>query len=486
MSTSSLVRTLVVGGPVPGGRWVQVAYVLTDLFFVCLSAVAVFYFRFVPGWWASLFRGEVPTVPEYPFLDEYLAFLFLYGSLIVLFCQSQDLYRTLRTRSGLDESLAVVKAVALATLLLTVFIYLSGVKSVSRLVVGGSGVLSLVALAAWRLWKRQVVERRVAEGIGARNVLIVGAGKVGQDLARYFEENKRLGYVVKGFLDGNHADDPRVLGRIEEFTQVARAHFVDEVFITIPSEREVVKQVALEARRNRLEVKVVPELYDGLGRQTSLELLGDFPVMALHREPIPVLWLFLKRTTDIAVSSLGLLLLSPFLGAIAVAIKLDSPGPIFYRSPRVGKKARRIICHKFRTMVANADALKDELRHLNERQGPFFKIANDPRLTRVGRFLRKYSLDEFPQLWNVLKGEMSLVGPRPHPVDDYQQYTLEHLRRLDVTPGITGLWQVSARHDPSFEKNMALDLEYIESWGPWLDLKILLRTVPAVFKGSGS
>ena len=137
-------------------------------------------------------------------------------------------------------------------------------------------------------------------------------------------------------------------------------------------------------------------------------------------------------------------------------------------------------------MVANADALKDELRHLNERQGPFFKIGNDPRLTRVGRFLRKYSLDELPQLWNVLKGEMSLVGPRPHPVDDYEQYTLEHLRRLDVTPGITGLWQVSARHDPSFEKNMALDLEYIESWGPWLDLKILLRTVPAVFKGSGS
>ena len=137
-------------------------------------------------------------------------------------------------------------------------------------------------------------------------------------------------------------------------------------------------------------------------------------------------------------------------------------------------------------MVTNADALKDKLRHLNERQGAFFKIANDPRLTRVGRFLRKYSLDELPQLLNVLKGDMSLVGPRPHPEDDYEQYDLEHLRRLDVTPGITGLWQVSARWDPSFEKNMAFDLEYIANWDFWLDLKILLRTLPAVFKGSGS
>ncbi len=169
MSTLSVVaRRLVWGRAVSGGRWVQIGYVLADLFFVGLSAVAVFYFRFVPGWWASLIRGEVPTIPEYPFLDEYLAFLFLYGSLIVLFCQSQDLYRTLRTRSGLDESLAVAKAVALATLLLTVFIYLSGVKSVSRLVVGGSGVLSLVALAAWRLWKRQVVERSRQSG-GSRD-----------------------------------------------------------------------------------------------------------------------------------------------------------------------------------------------------------------------------------------------------------------------------------------------------------------------------
>ena len=157
-----------------------------------------------------------------------------------------------------------------------------------------------------------------------------------------------------------------------------------------------------------------------------------------------------------------------------------------YRAPRVGRKGRRFICHKFRTMVTNADELKEKLRHLNEREGPFFKIEQDPRITRVGRFLRKYSLDELPQLWDVLRGDMSLVGPRPHPLDDYQQYTLEHLRRLDVTPGITGLWQIMARRDPSFERALALDNQYIETWSFLSDMRILLRTIPSLIKGAGS
>jgi len=152
----------------------------------------------------------------------------------------------------------------------------------------------------------------------------------------------------------------------------------------------------------------------------------------------------------------------------------------------VGKKGRRFRCYKFRTMVTNADQIKDSLRALNQRQGPCFKILEDPRITRVGRFLRHYSLDELPQLWNVLKGDMSLVGPRPHPVDDYARYELEHLRRLDMTPGITGLWQVTARGDPSFRANMALDVEYIERWSLWLDLKILIKTLSVVMEGNGA
>jgi len=455
------------------------------MFFIALNGLAVFHFRFVPDWLPSLLRGQPSQLFDRSFRHEYLGFLILYAALILLLCQSQDLYRVVRTRSALDESLAVAGAVIAATLLLTVFIYLSNIKIISRLVVGSSAVLNVVTLSAWRLWRRRVVERRLARGLGTRNVLIIGAGKVGQELASYLERNKNLGLTLKGFLDQNHSADPRLLGSIEDLPGVARAHFVDEVFITIPSEREVVRAAALEARRQRLDVKVVPELYDGLAWRAPIDYLGDFPVMSLHREPIPALGLLAKRALDIVGSALGLLFLSPLFALIALAIKLDSPGPVLYRAPRVGKKGRRFICYKFRSMVSNADALKDALRQLNQRRGPTFKISGDPRITRLGRFLRQWSLDELPQLWNVFQGDMSLIGPRPHPTDDYQQYQLEHLRRLDVTPGITGLWQVSARRDPSFERNLALDLEYIENWNLWLDLKILLRTIPAVLGRSG-
>jgi exopolysaccharide biosynthesis polyprenyl glycosylphosphotransferase len=405
--------------------------------------------------------------------------------LLLLFCQSQSLYRTVRTRTARDESFAIVKAVFLATLLLSAFIYLSGVKTVSRLVVGYAGILNVLTFIAWRLWKRRIVTGRASRGIGMRNVLIIGAGRVGQALAQHLEENKLLGYKFIGFLDANHSTDPRLLGRIEDLSRIAPTEFADEVFITIPSERELVKNVAVEARRRRLDVKVVPDLYDGLGWDAPISHIGHFPAMELHWEPIPDVGLFVKRLVDILGSSVGLILASPLLAAIAIAVRLDSPGVAVYRSQRVGRKGRKFTCYKFRTMVANADVVKHQLRHLNEREGPTFKITNDPRITRLGKFLRKYSLDELPQLWNVLKGDMSLVGPRPHPLDDYDQYGLEHLRRLDVKPGVTGLWQVTARKHPSFETNMQLDVEYIERWNFWLDMKILLKTLPALLSGSG-
>jgi lipopolysaccharide/colanic/teichoic acid biosynthesis glycosyltransferase len=170
---------------------------------------------------------------------------------------------------------------------------------------------------------------------------------------------------------------------------------------------------------------------------------------------------------------------------IAGLIKLDPSGPVFYCAPRAGRKGKPFRCFKFRTMVSDADEWKVRLRQSNERIGPFFKMASDPRITRLGRLLRRYSLDELPQLWNVIKGEMSLVGPRPHPLDDVAGYGIEHLARLDVTPGITGLWQVTARRDPSFCRGMELDRQYIRTWSLGLDARILLRTFLAVVQGSG-
>jgi len=275
------------------------------------------------------------------------------------------------------------------------------------------------------------------------------------------------------------------LGSIHDLRKVALEQFVDQLFVTPPTEPDLVKEIWIEARRLRLNLNVVPDIYDGLAWRAPIRSIGGFPTIELHGQPLPALGLAVKRAIDVVVASVGLIFVAPLLALAVIWIRLDSCGPAIYSALRVGRKGGKFRCHKLRTMVIEADDQKEALRGANERNGPVFKIENDPRVTRCGRRLRKYSLDELPQLWNVLCGNMSLVGPRPHPVDDYERYTLEHLRRLDVRPGITGLWQVTARRDPSFEKNMALDVEYIENWSLWLDLKILARTLLVVAKGNG-
>jgi lipopolysaccharide/colanic/teichoic acid biosynthesis glycosyltransferase len=232
----------------------------------------------------------------------------------------------------------------------------------------------------------------------------------------------------------------------------------------------------------RESIALVPEIIRSEQAETAID-----PGSRIASEPALLLntGLILKRVVDFSLSAVALLLLWPFLLVIALAIKLESPGQAIYASLRARKKGQTFSCYKFRTMFEGADKWKDSLRKFNERRDPFFKIADDPRITRLGCFLRKYSLDELPQFWNVLKGNMSLVGPRPHPLDDYARYRPEDHRRLDVKPGITGLWQVMARTNPSFEICMKLDLEYMKSWNLLLDLKILMRTVPAVLSGDG-
>ena len=204
-----------------------------------------------------------------------------------------------------------------------------------------------------------------------------------------------------------------------------------------------------------------------------------------QQEAISAFGRFAKRILDLLLALLAILLLWPLMLMIAVAVRLESQGPAIYPSLRVGQRGMLFACYKFRTMIPGADRLRHKLLHLNQRQGPFFKMADDPRVTGLGRFLRKYSLDELPQLWNVLKGDMSLVGPRPHPVEDCAEYTSEHSRRLTVKPGVTGLWQVLARANPSFEICAMLDLAYIEKWSLLLDCSILMKTIPAVLAGEG-
>ncbi len=340
-----------------------------------------------------------------------------------------------------------------------------------------------------RLWSRGTVKTTGCRqgrysSRGVRNVLVVGAGGLGQQIAKYLETHPETERRFCGFVDDRKPLGKGVIGRPSDLAELARSGFVDEIILAPPHARELTLRVLHTAQQLRLDVKLAPDLF-GCKPTREAERIGGIPLISLHEERLPVAGLLLKRGLDLAGAAAALLMLGPTLALLALLVKLDSPGPALYAAPRAGRKGKPFLCYKFRTMVRDAEALKNSLRERNERRGPMFKIKDDPRITRMGRFLRRYSLDELPQLWNVLKGDMSLVGPRPHPLDDFSNYAIEHLPRLDVTPGMTGLWQVSAREDPSFQAGLSLDLEYIQRWNLAMDLRILLRTAGAVLRGSG-
>jgi exopolysaccharide biosynthesis polyprenyl glycosylphosphotransferase len=411
--------------------------------------------------------------------------ILLYPFLVVTCCSQQNLYHRLPSQDLLEDSFRTIKAVALASLLLVGLHYLYANHSLPRTLLLTMAVVNALALVGWRNIRRRNYEKRVLDGKAGTHVLIVGAGAVGCALAEFMQANRNLGYVFKGFVDYDPTMHSMIRGRVVDLPKIACEEFVDEVFVTLPPKSALAKEAILKAREMCLDVTIVPELFDDLGFQAPLEYLGNVPIMELHREPIPAVGLFIKRLIDVVFGALALVVAIPAMTLLALIIYLDSPGPIFYTSARVGKKGRVFSFHKFRSMVVDADTKRLALAAHNKRDGILFKMENDPRVTRVGTFIRKYSLDELPQIWNVLKGEMSLVGPRPPLVSEYLSYRAEHRRRLDVVPGITGLWQVSGRTDPSFEYYVAQDLKYIENWSLLLDLKILFKTVPAVLRGTG-
>jgi exopolysaccharide biosynthesis polyprenyl glycosylphosphotransferase len=410
-----------------------------------------------------------------------LGIALLYGALITLLGYSEGLYRSSSALRLRARSLA--KAVLLSTAVLCVAHRLQGGELGSILVLCAGSILHFASLLAWRWGDLRRGSRQ--QGHDMRNVLILGAGHVGRYVASHVESHPEDGRSVCGFLDDNRPLGDGVIGRVSDLAHLSRTGFVDEVILAIPHDRKLTLRVLNEARRLRLDVEMVPDLFGCRIPSSEVERIGDLPVICLHEEHLPAGALLLKRFVDVVGAGFALVVLAPLLAFIAIFIKLNSKGSAMYTAQRAGRKGKPFYCYKFRTMVSNAEELKNALRNHNQRSGPIFKIANDPRITWVGRVLRRYSLDELPQLWNVLKGEMSLVGPRPHPLDDFAAYKVEHLARLDVTPGITGLWQVTARRDQSFQKGLELDCEYIRTWSLGMDMRILFQTLRAVAEGSG-
>jgi exopolysaccharide biosynthesis polyprenyl glycosylphosphotransferase len=339
------------------------------------------------------------------------------------------------------------------------------------------------------------VAQRVAvhsrqSGRNRRSIVIVGTGSSALEFAAALRSHAKTDLHVEGFLgpqgEGVGLGAP-YLGEIEGLPRVLRERDVDEVGICLPTSMNLEIRKACEV--SMTEGKTVRIRSDLRAPQLPTSLFQEFDgqsVVTVGSGPRKTAWLAAKRGLDIVGATVGLVALSPLFAAVAVAIPLSDGGPILFRQSRVGLRGRVFRVAKFRTMTPDADARRADLRQFNEVSGnASFKMTNDPRITSLGRFLRKSSIDELPQLWNVLRGEMSLVGPRPHPLDDVAGYDLWHRGRLTMKPGITGLWQVEGRRDADFDRWVRYDLEYIEHWSLWLDLRLILLTIPALLRAEG-
>ena len=399
---------------------------------------------------------------------------------------NQRLYNTRFIGRRIDEFRRVVNASLLGTLTVALAANVVGILP-SR---GGLVVLCVCAVAIVTIEReiaRRVFLRLRSGGQMVRFVIIAGANPEGRDIAAMLQAEPWLGYEVVGFVDDNApAREPvpgvPLLGGVAELPGILREYPNASVIVAASAvESAVTNRLARDLLDQGVHVELSSTLRDISSQRLTVRPLGRFPIVYVEPVTRGGWRAWAKRTFDVIGAALGLVLTAPILLVVAIAVKLDSKGPVLFRQTRVGRDSEPFAVLKVRTMVVDAEARLAELRELNEADGPLFKMANDPRITRVGRFLRVTSLDELPQLWNVLVGEMSLVGPRPLPVRDVERIDVRwHKRRFSVKPGITCLWQIRSR-TPEFEAWIRSDMEYIDNWSLTLDLKILAKTLPAVW-----
>jgi len=405
----------------------------------------------------------------------------------------QGCYRSDAMHSLTNEIIRVFNGTVTAIALVIIVVFLSTPSYYSRLIFVYAGVLTLVTIGISRIIEHGVLVRRYRQGLGVERLLVVGAGEIGRSVIRAVVARPELGYQVVGIVD----DDPNksktdigrfpALGTTAHLSDLIYSQRIDEVIIALPwlSHRKI-EEVSQICEQCRVRARIVPDLLQLTLSHVVVESLDGIPMLGMS-EPALVSWqIAAKRAMDVLVSALGLIVLSPLLGLTALAIRLDSAGPVVFRQTRVGRGGRHFVCFKFRSMFVDAEARLARLKGQNEASGPVFKMRQDPRVTGVGRFIRRTSIDELPQLWNVLRGEMSLVGPRPAIPSEVAEYEPWHMRRLEVWPGMTGLWQVSGRSNVTFDEMVLLDVYYIENWSALLDVRILLKTIPTVVLGDGA
>lgn len=451
---------------------------LTDGVLAALLLVGLSVLRFGDDW--TFWWREIIPDPT--------ALLVVYAVGWVLALALNGLYRPRARWSIRSEAWDLVRATALMAAATFAVLFWFKLPDVSRLFLiilfPTQFVIALITRAILRLAFREIRSK----GMNGRFVLVVGAGPRAQAFAATMESHRELGLRIVGFLD----DDPDIaegarwpwLGRLSDTERVLQEHVIDEVAIVLPfSQWQYTDGIAHIAEEAGKIVRVPMDVLDHPFAEGKVEDLDGTPVYSLVSGPDRALALASKRIFDIAIAAIGLLVLSPILLLIAWLIRRHDGGPVLFRQSRVGLHGRTFQILKFRSMEIDAEARVAELAHANEIAGHAFKVTDDPRITPLGAKLRRWSLDELPQLWNVLRGDMSLVGPRPPLESEVSGYDLWHRRRLSMKPGITGLWQVRARHEAVFDRWVEDDLEYIDRWSLWLDLQILVRTIPAALEG---
>ncbi|MFL5760647.1 MAG: sugar transferase [Thermomicrobiales bacterium] len=443
--------------------------------------------------------GKILFFDQEPFSTFYgMSALFVGATLLAFILRG--LYRLPRWVGFLDEATLVTGGVttAMATVILLAFLFRF---SPSRLVFLYAWICAVAILLTRRLFSRAAQRWLWARGIGVDRVLVVGAGETGRRLMQAMMSKPLLGYQVVGFVDdGISADalavatEHRVtraerLGTADDIGAVVESHRIDEVIIALSGEEhDRVLSIIEHCRRRAVTFKVVPDLLQLSLDRIDIGEVAGVPLIGLKDASIRGLNYVVKRSIDVVIAVIVLAVMAIPMAIIGVLVKRDSEGPVFYRALRIGRNGVPFTLIKFRCMVDGADEQREQLYAAHgEGQDPrLFKLPHDPRLTRVGRVLRRWSLDELPQFVNILKGEMSVVGPRPQLPEEVAKYEDWHRQRLLVTPGLTGLWQINGRSQLSFDEMVRLDLYYAEHWSPWLDLKIVLRTAPAVATGRGA